>query len=109
MINIIKFEIYKITRRKTVYFIFMCITTLILSSAIYNNYKSYNYKSIDWRSELEEKNKEFKNQINSDKVISNEFKLIFQAEISINNFYLNNNINPYEYTLGILLMILVYI
>lgn len=96
MINIIKFELYKSIKKTNLKVIIISILLLVLATSLY---KFHYNQDENWKEELLNANIQYKRQIESTDNLSDNLRNIFNDNIKLNSYYINNNINPKEMNL----------
>jgi ABC-2 type transport system permease protein len=91
LISIIKSELYKFSKRKSLKLLISIFFIFIFSSAIYKNFKPYD---PNWKDTLINLNKEYESQLNSELGVVDSLEEIFKNNINYNNYLIKNNINP---------------
>lgn len=97
--NLIRNENMKIYRRpRTWLMISFLVLTIALMSGIMKWESSQN-NTIDWQNNLTERNSNMQQELQENKELSEEDKTYFANEIKLNEYYLEQNINPNELSL----------
>ncbi|MEI5907888.1 ABC transporter permease [Bacillus spongiae] len=97
MINLLHNELIKLVRKKRLYVV-MGIITVIVAMFTYAQMKEAKtfqerFGSMDWQSQLQQEIIDTQNRLNSNG-ISDEWRQYLQIQVSQQEYYLENNINP---------------